>query len=125
MKLSIKLDFVLPLESPPADESGFSVTVDRSTASPAGLGPTADVLVWVGTGSGVGSGAGVRTDSGFDGIGGGETNAVLSAFSFARASAAASLSAFCCFRMRSTTKSGQQAQKMGRSSVITVVPSSP
>lgn len=83
MKLSIKLDLVRPLVSSSTDD----VTFDRSTsASPVSLG--------------------------FDGIGGGETNAVLSTFSFARASAAASLSAFCCFRIRSTAeKSGQQVQK--------------
>lgn len=97
MKLSIKLDLVRPLVSSSTDD----VTFDRSmSASPVSLG--------------------------FDGTGGGETNAVLSAFSFARASAAASLSAFCCFRIRSTAeRTGQQVQKMGWSSVITVIPSSP
>ena len=48
------------------------------------------------------SGEGVGMGSGLNGTGGGETKAVLSAFSLARACAAASLSAFCCFKMRST-----------------------
>jgi len=72
------------------------------------------VRVGVGIGAGAGSGAGVGVNSGFDGTGGGETKAVLSALSFARASAAASLSAFCCFRMRSTAEKSSQADQKGK-----------
>jgi len=119
LKLSIKLCFDRPLESPSTNESGFEITLDRSVSvSPECSGPGVDARVGVdagvGAGAGAGAGAGVKTGgvggvrvgmcSVFDGIGGGETKAVLSAFSLARASAIASLSAFCCFRMRSTTK---------------------
>lgn len=89
----------------------------------AGVGDGADTGVGAGTG-GVGS-ARVDVGSCFDGIGGGETKTVLSAFSFARASAAASLSAFCCFRIRSTAEIKLAGSKMGRNFVITVIPSSP
>ena len=116
LKFSIRLDFVRPLESPSIDE----VTLDRSPpVSLACSGPGVGVRVGVNAGvggrggAGVGlNGAGVGVNSGFDGIGGGETKAVLSAF-FTRASAAASLSlsAFCCFRMRSTAKKSSQADQ--------------
>ena len=62
----------------------------------------ADIGAGAGVGVGPGSGVDVGINPGFDGMGGGETKAVLSAFSLASACAAASLSAFCCFRMRST-----------------------
>ena len=110
LKLSIKLGFGRPLESPSVSESVFEVTLNRSASvSPACSGPGVG-RVGVGTGAGVGagasagSGAGVGMNTGFDGTGGGETKAVLSAFSLARASTTASLSAFCCLRMRSTTE---------------------
>jgi len=146
LKLSIKLCFDRPLESPSTNESGFEVMLERSVSvSPECSGPGVDGRV--GTGAGVGTGVGtgvgdgadtvagagtggvgrvrVGVGSGFDGIGGGETKAVLSAFSFTRASAAASLSAFCCFRMRSTAGIKLAGPKKGRNFVITVIPSSP
>lgn len=127
LKLSIKLVFARPFESPSKDESGFEATLNRSASVfPVCSGPGVGVRVGVGASVDAGSGAGIGINSGFDGTGGGETKAVLSAFSFARASAAASLSAFCCFRMRSTgEKYSQEGPKSERSFVITVVPSSP
>jgi len=105
LMLSIKLGFDRPLGSPSMGESVFEITLNRSVSvSPACSGPGVGVRIGAGAGAGAGSGAGVGMNTGFDGTGGGETKAVLSAFSLARASAAASLSAFCCLRMRSTTK---------------------
>ena len=73
-----------------------------------GVGLGADICVGPGfcadADAGFGSRAGVGTGSGLNGTGGGETKAVLSASSLARACAAASLSAFCCFKMRSTDR---------------------
>ena len=120
MKFSIKPDIVRPLESPSMGESVFRVTLDRPpSVSPvcSGLGVSVRVEVGAGAGTGTGarSGAGVGINSGFGGAGGGETKAVLSAFSFfARASAAASLSAFCCFKMRSTAGKSSQAGQKGK-----------
>ena len=119
LKLSIKLGLARPLESPSMDKSAFEETLDRSVSvSPVYSGLGVDVRAGagagVGAGAGAGSGAGVGINSGFDGTGGGETRAVLSTFSFASASAMASLSALCCFRIRSTAEESSQQGQKGR-----------
>ena len=96
------------------------VTLARSPpVSLACSGPRVGVRVGVNAGVGGGRGgagvgldrAGAGVNLGFDGIGGGGTNAAFSAF-FKRASA--SLSAFCCFRMRSTAEKSSQAGQNGK-----------
>ena len=95
---------------------GFWTVVSAGTGTGTGVGAGNGVGLGTGVcvglcacaGAGAGSETGVGVGSGLSGTGGGETKAVLSAFSLARACAAASLSAFCCFKMRSTVGGSSQ-----------------
>ena len=77
---------------------GVPLTEGAGSCGREGVGVSTAAFV----GAGAGSGAGAGTNIGCDGTGGGETKTVLSTFSLARAWVVASLSAFCCFRIRST-----------------------